>query len=84
MSKALVKRDSGGVHPLAALCSALLPGLGQMVKGDTDKGVGMLAVAVVAGSSLLGALPLLGTLAYFLYAGTWLYSVGDAALASKK
>ena len=84
MSKALVKADSGGLHPLAALCSALLPGLGQMVKGHTDKGVGMLAVAVVAGSSLLGALPLLGSLAYLIYGGTWLYSVGDAALSSKK
>jgi hypothetical protein len=82
MSNALVKRDSGP-HPIAALCSALLPGLGQMVKGDTDKGVGMLAVAVVAGSSLLGALPLLGTLAYFVYGATWLYSVGDAAFSKK-
>lgn len=84
MSKALVKSDSGGVHAVPALASALLPGLGQLVKGDTDKGVGMLAVAVVASSSYLVALPLVGGLAGMLWAGTWLYSVADAAFAKKK
>ena len=33
MSKALVKRESDGVHAVPALASALLPGLGQLVKG---------------------------------------------------
>ena len=84
MSKALVKRSDGGLHPIPAVCSALLPGLGQLVKGDTDKGVGLLAVAVVAGSSVLGALPLLGGVAGLVYAGTWIYGVADAALARKK
>ena len=84
MSKALVKRTVGGVHPVPAVCSALLPGLGQLVKGDTDKGVGVLAVWVVAGSSVLGALPLLGGVAGLVCAGTWLYGVADAAFARKK
>ena len=84
MGNALVKRDEGGPHPVPALCSALLPGLGQMVKGDTDKGVGILAVAVVAGSSFLGALPLLGGVAGLVWGATWLYGVADAALAKKK
>ena len=83
MSNALVKRDQGP-HPVPALCSALLPGLGQLVKGDTDKGVGILAVAVVAGSSYLGALPILGGLAGLVYGATWLYGVADAAFSKKK
>ena len=84
MSKALVKHNDSGPHPVPALCSAVVPGLGQIVKGDTDKGVGILAVAVVAGSSLVGALPLLGGVAYLVYGATWLYGVADAALAKKK
>ncbi len=83
MSKALVKADNGP-HAVPALASALLPGLGQLVKGDTDKGVGMLAIAVVAGSSYLASLPLLGSVAGLVWAGTWLYSVADAAFAKKK
>ena len=83
MSKALVKADNGP-HPVPALASALLPGLGQLVKGDTDKGVGILAVAVVAGSSYLYALPIIGHFAGLVAAGTWLYAVADAAFAKKK
>jgi hypothetical protein len=83
MSKALVKADNGP-HAVPALASAVLPGLGQLVKGDTDKGVGMLTVAVVAGSSYLATLPLLGHLAGILFGGVWLYSVADAAFARKK
>jgi hypothetical protein len=84
MSKALVKSSDSGPHAVPALCSALLPGLGQLVKGDTDKGVGVLAVWVVAGSSFLGALPLLGGVAGLVCGATWLYGVADAALAKKK
>jgi hypothetical protein len=84
MSKALVKHSDSGPHPVPALCSALLPGLGQMVKGDVDKGVGILAVAGVAGSSFLGALPLLGGAAALVYGATWLYGVADAAFTKKK
>ena len=54
------------------------------MKGDTDKGVGMLAIALVAGSSYLASLPLLGSVAGLVWAGTWLYSVADAAFAKKK
>jgi hypothetical protein len=84
MSKALVKHSDGGPHAIPALCSALLPGLGQLVKGDTDKGVGILAVAVVAGSSFIGGLPLLGGVAALVCGATWLYGVADAAFAKKK
>jgi hypothetical protein len=83
MSNALVKRSDGG-GAIPALCSALLPGLGQLVKGDTDKGVGMMVVAVVAASSFLGSLPLVGSLAGLVWGGTWLYSVADAAFSKPR
>ena len=84
MSKALVKSSDNGPHAVPAICSALLPGLGQMVKGDTDKGIGVLAVWVVTGAGALGALPLLGGIAGLVCGATWLYGVADAALAKKK
>ena len=83
MSNALVKRSGGG-GAIPALCSALLPGLGQLVKGETDKGVGMLAVSVVAGSSFLLSLPLIGSVAGLVWGGTWLYSVADAAFSKPR
>lgn len=83
MSTSLARRNDGP-HPVPALCSAVLPGLGQMVKGDTDKGVGILVVAVVAGSSFVAGLPLVGAAAGVVAGVTWLYGVVDAAFAKKK
>lgn len=83
MSKALVKRSSGsGVVP--AVCSALLPGLGQVVNGETDKGVGVMAVALVTGAGVVGALPLIGWLAGAVYSATWIYGVADAYFQGRK
>jgi len=83
MSKALVRRGTGnGVVP--AVCSAVIPGVGQLVNGETEKAIGVFAVAVIAGSSFLGAIPLLGSAAGLIYAGTWLYGVADGYLTGKK
>jgi TM2 domain-containing membrane protein YozV len=88
MSKALIKRGSGrrdnvaGVVP--AVCSAVLPGLGQLINGETDKGIGMLVVAGISGASLIGALPLIGALAGWVYGVTWIYSVADSFLEGRK
>lgn len=82
MSKALVRRGSGnGVVP--AVCSALIPGVGQLVNGDTEKAIGVFAVAVVAGSSFLGAIPLLGGAAALVYGAVWLYGVADGYITGK-
>ena len=83
MSTSLAKRNDGP-HPIPALCSAVLPGLGQMVKGDTDKGVGILVVAVVAGSGFVAGVPRVGAAAGIVAGATWLYGVVDAAFAKKK
>ena len=66
------------------MCSAIIPGVGQLVNGETEKAIGVFAVAVVAGSSFLGALPLLGSAAGLIYGVTWLYGVADGYLTGRK
>jgi hypothetical protein len=83
MSKALVRTGSAsGVVP--AVCSALVPGLGQLVNKETDKAIGIFAVYVIAGASFLGAIPLVGTVAGLVTAGTWLYGVADGYVQGRK
>lgn len=83
MSKALVRRSSGG-GVVPALCSAVLPGVGQLVNGDTDKAIGVLVVAGVSGLGFLGAIPLLGTVAGLVYGATWVYAVADGYVQGKR
>lgn len=83
MSKALVRRTSGsGLVP--ALCSAVVPGVGQLINGDTDKGIGVLVVAGVCGLSWLGVIPVLGGLVSLVGTATWLYAVGDAYVRGRR
>ena len=84
MSKALVKRGNGGAGVVPAACSAVVPGLGQLVNGESDKALGVFAVAVVSGASFLGAIPLLGGIAGLIYAGTWIYGVADGYVQGRK
>ncbi len=86
MSKALVRRNSGGGGSgvVPAVCSALIPGVGQLVNGDTDKAVGVFVVSVVAGAGVLGALPIIGPIAGLIGLATWVYGVGDAYIQGKK
>ncbi|MBL0220625.1 MAG: hypothetical protein IPQ07_43005 [Myxococcales bacterium] len=85
MSKALVRRGSGnGSGVVPAICSAVIPGVGQLVNGETDKAIGVFAVAVIAGSSFLGALPILGSAAALIYGATWLYGVADGYVQGRK
>jgi len=84
MSNALVKRGSpaSGIVPAAA--SALLPGLGQLVNGDTDKGIGVMVTYVIAGAGFIGALPLIGWVAGLVASGTWIYAVADGYIQGRK
>jgi hypothetical protein len=84
MSKALVKRGGGGTGVVPAVCSAVIPGVGQLVNGEGDKALGVFAVAVVSGAGFLGAIPLIGTVAGLVYAGTWLYGVADGFVQGRK
>ena len=85
MSKALVRRTGGrGSGVVPAVCSALIPGVGQLVNGETDKAIGVFVVAAVSGASFLGAIPLIGTVAGLVYGATWLYGVADGYLQGRK
>ena len=87
MSKALVKSSGGrggGSGLIPAVCSALLPGVGQLVNGETDKAIGVFTVAAISGASFIGAIPLLGSLAGLIWTATWLYGVGDAYVQGKR
>lgn len=88
MSKALVKSRGGrrdnvaGVIPAA--CSAVIPGLGQLINGETDKAIGVFTVAAVTGASVIGHIPVLGWAAGLLYSATWLYGVADGYIQGRK
>ncbi len=83
MSKALVRRSSGsGIVP--AVCSAVIPGVGQLVNGETDKAIGVFVVAVISGASVVGAIPIIGWAAGLIYGATWLYGVADGYVQGKK
>lgn len=88
MGNSLIKSSGGrrdnvaGVIPAA--CSAVVPGLGQLINGDTDKALGVFVVAAVSGLGFLGAIPLLGSVAGLVYGATWLYGVADGYISGKR
>ncbi len=86
MSKALVKYSGkgGGSGVVPAVCSALIPGVGQLVNGEVDKAIGVFAVAAITGASFLGAIPLIGGIAGLVYGATWIYGVADGYIQGKK
>lgn len=89
MSKALVKRSGGGGSGggsgiVPAVCSAIIPGVGQLVNGETDKAIGVFVVATVAGAGIIGAIPLIGPVAGLIAGATWLYGVADAYIQGRK
>jgi TM2 domain-containing membrane protein YozV len=88
MSKALMKTSSGrggaGSGIVPAIGSAFVPGLGQLINGEGTKALGVFVVWAIAGLSIFGWIPLIGTIAAFLGGATWLYGVLDAYVTGKK
>ena len=88
MGNSLIKSSRGrrdnvaGVIPAA--CSAVVPGLGQLVNGDSNKALGVFAVAAVSGLGFLHVIPILGSVAGLVYGATWLYGVADGFLEGRK
>jgi TM2 domain-containing membrane protein YozV len=87
MSRALVKSGGGkdnvaGIIPAA--CSAVIPGLGQLINGETDKAIGVFVVAAVCGVGFIGAIPIIGSIAGLVGGATWLYGVADGFLEGRK
>jgi TM2 domain-containing membrane protein YozV len=88
MSKALVKsvrsKGEGGGGIVPAVCSAIVPGVGQLVNGEADKALGVFAVAAISASSLLHVIPVLGSVAGLVYGATWLYGVADGFVQGRR
>ncbi len=84
MSKALVKRGGGGSGIVPAVCSAVIPGVGQLINGESDKAIGVFAVWGVAGLSIVGAIPIVGWAAGLIGGATWLYAVADGYVQGRK
>ena len=87
MSKALMRQSNGGGGSgvVPAACSFFIPGVGQLVNGETDKAIGVFAVCAVWGAGLLHGVPIIGWFAALCRrGGTWLYGVGDAYVTGKR
>jgi len=86
MSKALVKSggSEGGSGIVPAACSFFVPGVGQLINGETDKAVGVFAVAVVTGAAFWAGLPLIGGILGLAHIATHVYAVGDAYIQGRK
>jgi TM2 domain-containing membrane protein YozV len=85
MSKALVKSESSssqGVVP--GVASLLIPGVGQLINGETDKAIGMGAVFVVTGIGLLTGLPLVGGVLALAHLGMHAVAGADAYIQGRK
>jgi hypothetical protein len=86
MSNALVKSSGsgGGSGVVPAVCSFFIPGVGQLINGESDKALGVFAVAVVTGAAFLTGLPLIGAVFGLAHAATHVYAVGDAYIQGRK
>ena len=88
MSNSLVRRSGSGGSTARGLvaggASAVVPGLGQLLNGDSDKALGVFAVAAVTGASFLGGLPLIGGVAGLVYGATWVYGIADGYLTGRR
>lgn len=85
MSNALVTRETPiWKRAIPAVASGFIPGLGQLINRDTDKALGVFAVAAVTGAGFIAGLPLIGGIAGLVYGGTWIYGVADGYFSSAK
>jgi TM2 domain-containing membrane protein YozV len=86
MSNALVKQSGsgGGSGVVPAACSFFIPGVGQLINGETDKAIGVFAVAAVTGLAFVGGLPLIGGVLGIVHLATHVYAVGDAYIQGRR
>jgi hypothetical protein len=85
MSKALVKTGgSSGSGVVPAVASFVVPGVGQLINGETDKAIGVFVVSVVTAAAFVGGLPIIGGILGLCHAATHVYAVGDAYIQGKK
>jgi len=77
----VTSRKKGGIVP--AVASALIPGVGQLINGDTSKALGVFAVCSLASLGFWGSIPLLGTAAAVVFLASWVYGIGDGYSGSR-
>ena len=85
MSNALVKSSGGGgsgIVPAAA--SLVIPGVGQLINGESDKAIGVFVVSIATAGAFLGGLPLIGGICGLVHLATHVYAVGDAWIQGRK
>ncbi len=75
-------RGSSGVVP--GVASLLVPGLGQLVNGQSDKAIGMFSVWAIAGLGIIGAIPLVGWVAGGVVTAMHVYAGADGYLTARK
>lgn len=83
-----MKRPSSGSTGngiLPAVASAIIPGVGQLINGESDKALGVFIVwGLTLGLNLLTWIPVLGTFFWLIGAATWVYAVADGYVTGKK
>lgn len=78
-----MKTGGGGSGLVPGIASAIVPGLGQLINGQSDKAIGVFVVSVVTGFSVIRWIPIIGRLAIVVGAITWVYGVVDAYVTGK-
>lgn len=85
MSKALVKHSGdGGSGVVPAVASAIIPGVGQLINGESDKAIGVFVVHVVTGVGFLVGLPVVGGIFGIAHLATRLYALGDGYIQGRR
>ena len=85
MSNELVKRSgNSGNGVVPAVGSLIIPGVGQLINGESDRALGVFVVSVITGAGFLVGLPLIGGIFGLTHLATHLYAVGDAYIQGKK
>jgi TM2 domain-containing membrane protein YozV len=88
MNRALMKRSSSGGSvvdgAVPAVASLVLPGLGQLINGESNKALGVVAVWGIAGLGFLGVLPIIGGIAGLVAGATHIYAVADGYFTGRK
>ena len=86
MSKALMKsgdpNNARGI--VAGVGSMVLPGLGQLINGETDKAIGVAVVALGAGAVASIGIPLIAPVAGLVSGVTYCYGIVDGFVQGRK
>ncbi len=69
---------------IPAVASGFVPGLGQLLNGQTDKAIGVFVVAGVAGIVYGWGIPLIAGAAGLIAGGTWLYGIADGYFTGRR